>query len=104
MTDTSISKIIGITDELKGIEAELTKMESWNDTVGDLMKLQFQHIKQELLRDLLVELIRSETDFKEIDESVTMLTLYLSRQSNGEALAPEVKKSLKEVKRLVAVA
>jgi hypothetical protein len=104
MTESSISKIIGITDELKGIEAQLSKMESWNDTVGDLMKFQFQHMKQELLKDLLVELIRSGADFKEIDESVSMLTLYLAQQSKGEELAPEVRNSLKEVKRLVAAA
>jgi hypothetical protein len=40
----------------------------------------------------------------DFDESVTMLTLYLSLQSKGEELAPEVRNSLKEVKRLVAAA
>lgn len=104
MTESSISKIIGITDELKSIEAELSKMELWNDTVGDLMKFQFQHMKQELLKDLLVELIRSGADFKEIDEPIAMLTLYLSQRSEGEQLAPEVKSSLMEIKRLVAAA
>jgi len=104
MTETSISKIIGITDELKGIEAELSRIASWNDTVGDLMKLQFQKMKQELLKDLLVELIRSGADFNELDDAIATFTLYLSRQSKGEHLEPEVKNSLKEVKRLVATA
>lgn len=104
MTETSISKIIGITDELKGIESELSKMNLWNDAVGELMKFQFQHMKQELVKDLLVELIRSSLDFKEIDEPIATLTLYLSQQSKGEQLTPEVKRSLKELKILVAAA
>ena len=83
MTQASISKIIGITHELKDIEFELYKLESWKDTVGDLMKLQFQKMKQELLKDLLIELIRSGADFNELDDAIATLTLYLSRQSKA---------------------
>lgn len=104
MTERSISKIIGITDEIKGIEFELSKMNAWNDAVGGLMKFQFQHMKQELIKDLLVELIRSGADFKEIDEPIATLTLYLSQQGKGDQLTPEVKSSLKELKILVAAA
>ncbi len=78
MTETSISKIIGITDEIKGIEAELSKMGSWNDAVGEFMKFQYTDMKRELLKELLIELIKSYVRLADMNSTFLKFLAYLS--------------------------
>jgi hypothetical protein len=104
MTKINISKIVGLIAEIKAIDEQLISMSGWDDTVGELMHLQFQQMKREMLKDLMVELIRGDFDHSEIDSFFTHFSEFLSKKYKSEKLSPEIKSSLQEVERLMAVA
>jgi len=88
---------------MKGIEAQLSNMSNWNDTVGEFMKFQFADMKRELLKELLIELIRSDANLADMDNTFLKFFAYLSNQDKSEHLSPEMKSSLREVEDLVAM-
>jgi hypothetical protein len=100
---TTKSKIIGIVAEMQGIEVQLSTMTDWNDEVGQLMKFQFQHMKRELLKELMIELINSNVDLSDIDPTFSHFINFLSNPKN-EKLSNEDKLRLIEVERMMAVA
>jgi hypothetical protein len=100
MTDHTLDNIAGIISEMQGIETQLGKMTNWNDEVGQLMKFQFQHMKRKLMKELMIELINADVDFADL----TPIFISFLSNPNGEKLSPEIKSSLQEVERLMAVA
>jgi hypothetical protein len=80
MKESHISKIVGIAQDLKHFENSLEKINGMNDPMCELMRFQFQHSKEKLLKELLVELVNSGIDFKEIQDFMTSLTNYLSQK------------------------
>ena len=103
MTETSVSRIIGIVQDIKHFEDSILKTQG-ADPMSELMRFQFQHSKEQLVKDLIVELVRSGIDFQEIEDLLARLTAYLSRkEGQGEKISPAVQSSLREVERLVAV-
>ncbi|HRI60457.1 MAG TPA: hypothetical protein PK228_12055 [Saprospiraceae bacterium] len=102
MIETSQSKISGIVAEMKGIEAQLSIMSNWDDKVGEFMKFQFVHMKRELLKELLIELIKSDENLVEMDEAFFKFVAYLSNQAKSEHLSPEIRSSIREAEGLVA--
>ena len=104
MTESSVSKIIGIVQDIKHFENSILKTKDMADPMSELMRFQFQHSKDQLIKDLIVELVRSGIDFHEIEDLLSQLTAYLSRkEGQGEKLTPLVQSSLQEVGRLVAI-
>ncbi len=105
MNNTSLDKITGIVHDLKHFDAELNAMQSWNDEMGEIMRFQYQHTKSELIKDLIIELLRSGIPFNKIDAFVFRLTTYLSKQEKKSEPLPQIlKSSMQEVDRLVAMA
>lgn len=102
MIETSKSKISGIIEEIKGVEIQLESTAGWNDTVGEYMKFQFQDMKRELVKELMIELIRADLNLAELDPSFQHFIAYLSKQPKSEKVSPEIKSGLQEVERLVA--
>jgi hypothetical protein len=100
MTLDTQNKIAGIIAEMQGIENQLFKMTNWNDDVGQYMKFQFQDMKRELFKELMIELISANVDFSEFNDT---FSIFLSNAKN-EKLSPEDKLRLQEVERLMAVA
>ena len=104
MKESRVSKIIGIAQDIKHFENSLLKIEGVDDPVSELMRFQFQHSKDQLIKDLIVELLQSGIDFQEIEVFLSRLMVYLSRNNGqGEKLSPLVQSSLQEVERLVAI-
>jgi hypothetical protein len=52
----------------------------------------------------MVELIRGDFDHSEIDTFFSHFSEFLSKKYKSEKLSPEIKSSLQEVERLMAVA
>ncbi len=103
MIETSRSKISGIVAEMKGIEAQLSGMSNWDDTVGQFMKFQFADMKRELLKELLIELIKSDANLADMDDTFIKFFAYLSNQAKSEQLSPEIRSSIQEVEELVTM-
>lgn len=87
---------------MKGVEKQLDGMTNWNDAVGEYMKFQFQDMKRELVKELMIELIRADLNLAELDPSFQHFIAYLSKQPKREKVSPEIKSGLHEVERLVA--
>ncbi|MFN0034770.1 MAG: hypothetical protein ACKVUS_06880 [Saprospiraceae bacterium] len=104
MSETSFSKIAGIIEEMKGIENQLGKMPGWDDAVGGYMKFQFQDMKRELLKELMIELIKADIDLTDLDPAFSHFVAFLSRETKGEKISPTIKSGLQEVERLMATA
>ena len=104
MTETSQSRIIGITQEMKGIEAQLVNIQTWDDSVGEFMKFQYMDMKRELLKELLIELIKSDTNLSDLDAALLKFVSYLSKQAKSGRLSPETTLSVHEVEQLVPAA
>lgn len=72
--------------------------------MSELMRFQFQHSKEQLVRELMIELVRSGIDFHEIEDLMARLMTFLSHKvGQGEKPSPVVMSSLREVERLVAI-
>ena len=56
MTETSVSRIIGIVQDIKHFEDSILKTQG-ADPMSELMRFQFQHSKEQLVKDLIVELV-----------------------------------------------
>lgn len=102
MSETSFSKIAGIIEEMKGIENQLGNITGWDDAVGEYMKFQFQDMKRELVKELMIELIKADLNLAELDPAFQNFIAYLSKQSKSEKISSEIKSGLQEVGRLVA--
>ena len=105
MTKDSLNKIIGIVHDIKHFDQVLHSTQAWDDKVGDLVRFQDEHSKAELVKDLIIELLRSGVGFREIEGFLAKLTTYLStHDAGGEPLSPVIKASLQELERLVVAA
>ncbi len=104
MNETGFSKIAGIIEEMKGIENQAGKITDWNDTVGEYMKFQFQDMKRDLLKELMIELIKADIDLVDLNPSFSHFMAFLSQQTKGQKVSPTIKLGLQEVERLVGVA
>ena len=78
-------------------------MSNWDDVVGGFMKFQFVHMKRELLKELLIELIKSAANLADMDDTFLKIFAYLSNQDKSARLSPEIRSSLREVEELVAM-
>ena len=78
-------------------------MSNWDDVVGGFMKFQFVHMKRELLKELLIELIESAANLADMDDTFLKFFAYLSNQDKSARLSPEIRSSLREVEELVAM-
>lgn len=105
MTKDSLNKIIGIVHDIKHFDQTLRSSQTWDDEMGKIMRFQDEHSKAELIKDLIVELVRSNIGFREIEGFLAKLNTYLSdHDTAGEPLSPMLKASLQEVERLVVAA
>lgn len=105
MTEESLIKINGIVHDIKHFDNGLRKMNSWDDEVANVMRFQYQHSIEQLVKDLIVELVRSDISIREFSTILIQLTDYLSRhETRTEPVSPLLKSSLKEVESLVAAA
>jgi hypothetical protein len=102
MSDSTSNKIAGIVAEMQGIEIQIGKSTS-NDEVGEFMSFQFQDMKRELLKELVIELIHADVNLTELNPVFNQFLLFLSN-AKTEKVSPEIKSSLREVSRLVAAA
>jgi len=104
MKESRISKIVGIAQDIAHFENALLKIKGMDDPMSDIMRFQYQHSKDQLIKDLMVELVQSGVDFREIEDFLSRLTSYLSsREGQGEKLSPIVQSSLQDVERLVVI-
>lgn len=104
MTKDSLNKIIGIVHDIKHFDQVLHSTQVWDDEMGNLVRFQDEHSKAELVKELIIELLRSGIGFREIEGFLAKLTAYLSsHETHGEPISPTVKASLQEVERLVAL-
>ncbi len=104
MENSIAVKISGIVHEIKNIDIQLEKNAGWDDEVGKFMAFQFMEMKRELLKELVIELIRSNVDFSQFDSILNYYSNYLSQTFKTETLTPEIKFQLQEVEGLLAAA
>jgi hypothetical protein len=105
MKESSISKIVGIIHDIKHFENSIQIMNGDTDPICDIMRWQFQHSKEQLLKELMVELVNSGIEFSEIQGYLNSVTSYLSRnEGKGEKLPEIALINLQEVEKLMAVA
>jgi PP-loop superfamily ATP-utilizing enzyme len=105
MKESSISKIVGISHDIKHFEKSIDNIKGMDDPMCNLMRWQFQHSKEQLLKELMVELVNSGIEFSEIQSYLNSVTSYLSRnEGKGEKLPEIALINLQEVEKLMAVA
>jgi hypothetical protein len=105
MKETFISKIVSTIDAIKHFENSMKLLDGNTDPICDIMRFQFQHSKEQLLKELMVELVNSGIEFREIQGYLNSLTNYLShKEGTGEKLPAIAMSNLEEVERLMAVA
>lgn len=105
MENTVLQRVHGIVAEMQSIDYQLKSIKNWNDEVGKFMIFQFVDMKRELLKELIIELIKSDTDLETLDGSLVVLLHQLAQKTTDKPLRraePELLFSLRQVRELVA--
>ncbi|HFA51009.1 MAG TPA: hypothetical protein ENJ95_18515 [Bacteroidetes bacterium] len=95
------NKIMALSREIRGTGKMIKELSEVNDPLSKPMIMQYQHMQQQLLKDLLVAIIKSEISFKNAGELIGKLTDYLKKLAEEEKLTEELKSNLKEVEKTV---
>jgi hypothetical protein len=82
---------------------QLGKITNWNDELGEFSKFQFQHMKRELVKELMIELIKNDVNLSDLETTFSNLAKFLSN-ADSEKLSHEDKLNLQKVEQIMAVA
>ncbi len=93
------NKIIALSREIRETGKMINNLSVVNDPLSKPMIMQYQHMQQQLLKDLLVAIIKSEVSFKNTGGLIDKLTDHLKKQAEEEELTEELKLGLKEVEK-----
>ena len=100
---TKKSKIPAIANEIRQADEALREWKSKREPLSEVMILQYELLKKDLLKDLLVELVQSGVSFKSAGDFIHLLTGYLQKAEKAEQLSPALKKNLAAVEKLLAM-
>jgi len=97
------SKISGIAKEIKIAEEALLDWKSKDEPIAAVMISQYESLKKDLLKDLLVELVRTGISFNTAGDFIQRLTTYLRNEEADLPLPIGVKQEFAEVERMLAI-
>jgi len=96
------SKVPAITKEIKLADEALREWKAKEDPLAATMVMQYELLKKDLLKDLLVELVQSGVSFKSAGAFIQRLTAYIQKIEKEEKLSENVSSKLAEVEKLLA--
>ena len=94
-------KITTLTSDLKIADAALQSWKGKDEPLSATMVLQYELLKQELLKDLLVELVQSGISFNSAGDFIQRLTSYLQTTEQKKQLPNAIRSNLEEVEKLL---
>ena len=100
--NTNKSKIPSIANEIRQADTAVREWQSKKEPLSATMVMQYELLKKDLLKDLLVELIQSNISFKSAGNFIQRLTLYLQKSEQEETISEAIKKELKSVEKILA--
>ncbi len=95
------AKISTITNDLKIAETALLEWKAKDEPLAKTMVMQYELLKKELLKDLLVELVESGVNFNSVGDFIQRLTAYLKSKEKLEKLPKAITANLTEVEKLL---
>jgi hypothetical protein len=97
----TICKLSSLTNDLKIADAALQEWKGKDEPLSATMVMQYELLKQELLKDLLVELVQSGISFNSAGDFIQRLTTYLKSTAQQEKLPKSISSKLAEVEKLL---
>ncbi|MBI5916302.1 MAG: hypothetical protein HY842_13075 [Bacteroidetes bacterium] len=94
-------KLASLTNDLKIADAALQEWKGKDEPLSATMVMQYELLKQELLKDLLVELVQSGVNFNSAGDFIQRLTNYLKSTEQQEKLPKFISSKLAEVEKLL---
>ncbi len=94
-------KLSSLTSDLKIADAALQSWKAKDEPLSSTMVMQYELLKQELLKDLLVELVQSGISFNSAGDFIHRLTTYLKSTSQQEKLPKSISSKLAEVEKML---
>ncbi len=99
---TRQSKISAIAREIKIADEALREWSAKNEPLAPTMVFQYELLKKDLLKDLLVELVQSGVSFNSAGSYIQQITSYLQKMEKKERLSEVVRGNLEEVEKVLA--
>lgn len=98
---TRKNKIPAIARELKIAEAALLEWKSKEEPLAATMVMQYELLKKELLKDLLVELVQTGVSFNSAGDFIHRLTAYLQNMEQKQPLPNAIRSNLAEIETML---
>ena len=94
-------KLTSLTSDLKIADAALQSWKAKDEPLSATMVMQYELLKQELLKDLLVELVQGGISFNSAGDFIQRLTSYLQTTEQKKQLPTAIRSKLEEVEKLL---
>ena len=84
-------KLTSLTSDLKSADAALQSWKAKDEPLSATMVMQYELLKQELLKDLLVELVQGGISFNSAGDFIQRLTSYLQTTEQKKQLPTAIR-------------
>ncbi len=106
MIETPISKILSFAEDIRHFNNGIKRMEGWeSDPVTDLMVWQYEMSKDDLLKEMIIEMANIGITLHDFEKALAQLSVDAKKTEKKSKARPHVSKStFQEVERMVAAA